>query len=433
MVKKVISILFVMITACALVFSSGSKDETTETGKTEISICWWGNQVRNDRTQKVLEMYEEEHPDVAIEGQFLADYWQRLATLAAGHAMPDVIQMDYSIIAQYINNGLLVDLAPYIESGVLNLDDVSPTIIDTARVGDSIYGVCNGVNAPAMLYNKTLTDSLGITIKDNMTIDEFIDISRKIYAETGYKTSFVYGGDVDDQYLNYYLRGEGLYLYDDDGLAVGVEDLLPFFQIFEQGINEGWQVSANVYVERQRGTVEQDCLVYGSSPDTMSWCAFYHSNQMVATQNAAPDGMEIGITTWPSPNPALSNFLKPSQFFCVSIDSKNPEIGASLIDYITNSVDANNVLLGERGIPASSVVAKAISPNQSEIDQIVSAYINDVVTPNCSPIDPPFPDYAPQVDKVIEQLTEKVLYGRITAEEAANQLFTEGNAIAKSK
>ena len=29
------------------------------------------------------------------------------------------------------------------------------------------------MNAPSLFYNKTLLDSLGITVKDNMTIDEF--------------------------------------------------------------------------------------------------------------------------------------------------------------------------------------------------------------------------------------------------------------------
>ena len=48
------------------------------------------------------------------------------------------------------------------ESGALDLSKVPQNIIDTGKVGDGLYAICAGVNAPAMLYNKTLTDSLGI-------------------------------------------------------------------------------------------------------------------------------------------------------------------------------------------------------------------------------------------------------------------------------
>ena len=52
--------------------------------------------------------------------------------------------------------------------------------------------ICNGINAPGLLYNKTVTDAAGVTIKDGMTVDEFIDICRTIHEKTGYKTNFLH-------------------------------------------------------------------------------------------------------------------------------------------------------------------------------------------------------------------------------------------------
>ena len=55
-----------------------------------------------------------------------------------------------------------------------------------------------------------------------------------------------------------------------------------------------------------------------------------------------------------------SNFLKPSQFFAVSRDAGENEAEAvKVVNYLLNSEDANKILLGERGVPASSVVASA--------------------------------------------------------------------------
>lgn len=405
-------------------------DAVKESSKDDIkmSVFWWGSQLRNEKTQQILDMYAAEHPGITFDGQFSADYWTRLATLSAGHTMPDVVQMDYTYISQYAEKGLLTDLTPYIEDGTIDVSNVSEDILETGRVGDGIYAICNGINAPALLYNKTLLDEAGIQIHDYMTLEEFKDVCRKVYEKTGYKTGLSYGSNTNGDFLPYLLRADGKLLYGDGRFAVeSADDFVEFFSLFEDGIKEGWHVDPSLYVERTRGQAEQDCLVYGSSPETMSWCGFYHSNQLVAMQNSAPEGTDIAMTTFPSNHPEVSNYLKPSQFFSISTDSKHPDEAAALINYITNSVECNNVLLGERGVPISSVVSEAISANQTKDEQEVVHYINDVVTPKSTKINPPAPGNASEVFSLIDSLTEKVLYGELTAEEAAVQLFEQGN------
>lgn len=395
-----------------------------------LSVFWWGSQTRNERTQQILDMYAEEHPNITFDGQFSDDYWTRMATLAAGHTLPDVVQMVYGYLSQYAEEGTLVDLTPYIEDGTIDLSNVSDSIVETGKVGDGIYAICNGVNANALLYNKTLLDEAGIEIHDYMTVAEFEDVCRQVYEKTGYKTGLSYGGYTSEYYMQHLLRSEGKHLYGDGALGVdSAEDLVPFFQMYEDGRNEGWLLDASVYVERTRGQVQEDPMVYGTSPEYMSWCGFYHSNQLIAMQAAAQEGVDIALTTFPVDNPAEALWLNPSQFFCISTDSEHPDEAAELINYITNSVDCNNVLLGERGVPISSVVAEAISENQTADEEEVVNYINNVVTPSCSTIDPASPSQGSEVCAELDALTEKVMYGELTAQEAAEQFFEKGNAI----
>ena len=395
-----------------------------------LIFSWWGNQTRNERTQAVLDMYTEQNPNVTFDGQFAewADYWNKLATASAGHALPDIVQMDYKYLEQYVSNNLLVDLTPYIESGVIDVSNVDEGILNSGKVGDGIYAICNGINAPALLYNKTLLDENGITVKDNMTTDEFMDLCREVYEKTGYKTNVAYNNG--DNLIEYTMRANGEILFEKDKLGVASpESLEAFFNYYEVGMKEGWHVDPSIFAERTIGSVEQEPLVYGTNPETMSWCAFYYSNQLTAMMNAAPEGMEIGMTTWPSADPVKSDYLKPSQFFAVTVDSKNPEEAAKVLNFITNSEECNNVLLGERGVPISSVVADAIAPQMSEGDQEVIRYINEVVTPNSSTINPPAPDGASEVYDLIDKLEERLCYGEITAKEAAQELFEQGNKI----
>ncbi|MBS5062225.1 MAG: extracellular solute-binding protein [Hungatella hathewayi] len=423
-------------TSATTAASGQTSGETTaagaaaESGDKKLTVAWWGNQTRNERTQAALDLYAEQNPGVAFDGQFAewADYWNKLATASAGHSLPDVVQMDYKYLEQYVSNNLLVDLTPYVESGVLDVSNVDEGILNSGKVGDGLYAICLGINAPALLYNKTLLDENGITIKDNMTLAEFEDVCREVYEKTGYKTNVAYNNG--DNLIEYVTRAQDFVLFEQGKLGVNqASDFEEFFGIYETGISEGWHVDPSIFAERTIGSVEQEPLVYGSSPDTMSWCAFYYSNQLTAMQNAAPEGMEIAMTTWPSADPVKSNYLKPSQFFAVTVDSKNPEEAAKVLDFWTNSTEANDILLGERGVPTSTVVADAIAPKMSELEQNVIKYINTVVTPNSSTLNPPAPDGASEVYDLIDKLEERLCYGEITAKEAAEELFTEGNKI----
>ena len=326
-----------------------------------------------------------------------------------------------------MSNGLLVDLTPYIENGTIDVSNISENALNPGKVGDGLYAISAGVNVPTIVYNKTLLDENGITIKDNMNLEEFYAVCREVYEKTGYKTDVFYGNGAD--YLGYVMRGEGTHIYGEDGkFQATEEDFKKFFDIYETGIAEGWICDPSIYAERTVGTPEQMPLVYGSSPATMSWCSFSWSNALASLRNAAADGVELAITTWPSSDPVASDYLKPSMFFCVTTDSANPDEAAAFINYWTNDVEANKLLLGERGIPISSLVADGISELMDANQQDAADFINNVVTPNSSTIDAPMPEGAAEVTQLVNQLVEKVCYGEINAAEAASQLYTQGSA-----
>ena len=437
------------VTALAGCSSSSSTAETTaaaggtateaaggsEGGEVNMIMTWWGNQVRNERTQQALDLYAEQNPGVHIEGQFSewSDYWNKLATSAAGQAMPDLLQIDYMYVDQYVKSGLLLDLTPYIEDGTLDTSNISENTMASGTVDGGVYAICAGINSPALLYNKTLTDSLGIEVKDNMTMDEFFALSKQIYEQSGVKTNVAYG--IGESWSAYFVRGLGFSCFTEDGTGMGgsAEEWVPFFEVYTKGLEEGWLIDPGVFAEISLGSVEQEPLVYGSTPETQSWCAFYNSNQLGAMQNAAPEGMEIGITTWPSYDPVKSNYLKSSQFFSVGATTAYPEEAVKVLEFLTNSSDANNILLGERGVPANSVIAEEITPQLSEQDQEVTRFINEVVTPNCSPIDPPQPDGSNEVYDLLNRTVEQVCYGQLDAQTAANTFYEGAVEIMSAK
>lgn len=395
---------------------------------THLIMAWWGNQSRNETFNAILDSYAAANPGVTFDSQFVSwnDYWNKLATAAAGHTLPDIILMDYAYMKQYVDNGLLADITPYVENGTVNLSHFAEGIVDSATKDGKIYAVCSNINAPALLYNKTLLEENGIELHDNMTMDEFMDLCRTIYEKTGYKTNFAF---ACNQPLDYILRGVGHHLFTDGKLSATQEDFEQFFSYFETGIKEGWMLTSDVYAEIDVSAVEQNPVIYGNDPSHMSWCTFLWSNQLVAMQDAAPENMKIGITTWPSASPKDSNYLKPGGFFAVTSDCTNVEEAAKVVNYFANDLEAakKESMIGTI-MPASDVAA-ACMDSISDVSKQSVAYINDVVTPNCSSLPEAEPTGSNEFFAGMFDLEEQLCYGVMDAKTAASQLYTLATSL----
>ncbi len=407
-------------------------------GDYTLGFAWWGNQLRDEVTMNAAEHFTELYPNVTfnLNNQVWNDYWTIMTTASSSGELPDLMQQDYAYLEQWAEAGALLDLTPYIESGALDVSNISASIVDTGKASDGgIYAVCAGENAPALSYNKTLTDSLNITVPDNMTWDEFAEISKKIYDETG--VGVLYGNGNSENPLCYYARGLGHQaFFAEDGLDVTAEEMTGYYQRLMDGVAEGWLFDTDKIASVDTATIEGSPLVYGSDSSVRSWCAFAFSNQYAAlSAAAAADNIELGICSWPENNPSNANYLKPGQFFSVTTNAKNPDLAVAFLNYLINDIDANTLLLAERGVPASSVVAGAIKDAVSERDATYPVIVDylDMVADNSSPIFDSLPSYAGTVNTdVIEGLSAEALDPNTsyTAADLAQQLVDGAAQIA---
>lgn len=400
----------------------------------DLSFMWWGSAVRGERTQAAFDLYSSNNPGVTFTSEAVEwpDYWNELEARANSGTLPDIVQIDYSFLERSVNNGMLVELTPYLADGTLDLSGVDPGLIAAGSVNGRVYALCAGVNVPALIYNKTLLDELGIEIQDNMTLEAFYEVAREVYEKSGVKTDLPYGTAYN--FLPYILRAQNITkLFNSDSLNVESAAVFEeYFDIYEIGTTEGWVIGNDVHAGLTDASVEQSPLVYYTTPETQSWCGFFWSNQLTAMTNAAPEDMEIAITTWPSSEPVKSDFLKPAQFFAVTASAGEDEAAAvRVVNYLLNSQPANEIMLAERGVPASAAVADAIAPLMDQNGQMITSFINDVVTPNSSNISPSDPEAATRVYNYAEELVRKILDGEMTAAEAAQELFEQGNQMMK--
>ena len=140
MKKKIIATLCAalmlsgVITGCSGSASSGSQAAASTgtsantasgaEGKTTLNVLWWGSQTRHEMTTEMLEKFEELNPDIDVVMDYSDwdGYWTKLPAQVAGGQTPDVFQMDYAKLAEYVENGVTADLSSYIADGSLDYE-----------------------------------------------------------------------------------------------------------------------------------------------------------------------------------------------------------------------------------------------------------------------------------------------------------------------
>ncbi|GAF65414.1 ABC transporter substrate-binding protein [Bacillus sp. TS-2] len=401
----------------------GTEDEAEGTEDKEdvtIRIAWWGSDPRHNYTTEVIEMYEELNPHVTIQPEYAAwdDYWQRLAPQAAANELPDIIQMDLSYISQYAENNQLADLTPFIGNQI-DVSNIPDTVVSGGQVGDGIYGFNLGVNAVGFHYDPNLLESLGIDdLSPDWTWDDYQEVAQEVkdaglWMDTGMKA---------DVFFNYYLRTLGDSLYNEEGNGLGYDDDQKFIDFFEMtsSLVEKEIVPTPDYLAQLKG-IEDDPAVVEEAIGIWQW-----SNQFVGFQQVADRPLKIH--NMPGPNPEAGLFLKPSMFFSVSENSSVKEEAAKFIDFFVNNEEANDIILGERGVPGSSVIKDRLKPLLSEEQVQVFEYI-EWAEENSTPMGDPDPIGASQIIDLLDDLAERMAYGQTVAEDAAGEFRQQAESI----
>ncbi|CAM4206229.1 extracellular solute-binding protein [Paenibacillus alkaliterrae] len=402
--------------------TENSGTETTEAKPVTLRIAWWGGQPRHDYTMKVIEMYKEKNPHVSIEMEYANydDYWKKLAPQAAANELPDIIQIDTQNYAQYAGRNQLADLTPFLGNQI-DVSDISQNAIDGGKLGDGLYGFNLGVNALGLNYDPALLKKAGIdSIPENLTWDNYLEMAGKA-KEAGL---FFDNGMRPEVFFGYYLRTLDKTLFNAEGTGLGYEDdkmFVDFFGMLAKLVIDGAVPSPDVLAQIKGA--EDSHLVLNQGIGVWQW-----SNQFVGLQQVA--NRPLAIAPMPGPNMEKGLFLKPSMFFSVSENSKAKEEAAKFISFFVNDVEANKLILGDRGVPVSAKVKEALKAVSTEAQIQVYDYVAWAEA-NSSPMDPADPIGSAEVFKSLTSLAEQMNYNKITPEEAATKFRDEATAILK--
>jgi len=407
--------------------------ETPDFADADLVFGWWGNPTRNEQTTAVLELFMDEFPQMFVEETQagFGDYWPMLLTMAASRSLPDAFQMDISRLLEFTESNLLLDLTPFYADGRIDITHVPTNVIEAGRVGDQLVAIPIGMNVAAMVYNATLLEELGLEAPRNMTLDQFIDLSREIYERSGVRTNWAFNDPANQ--MEIHLRAQGVVMVNPGGMGGSPANYVEFFETVRLGIEEGWHMRAEDMAGRDG--MGQDPLVYPEDivahANLRAWNSPVWSNMIVGLQGSAPEGTVLNMTTYPSTNPTTSNFGRASMFLSISAQSNYPDHAAALVNFWMNTLEAHEIMMAERGVIPQTQIAAAMYPSLPPLNQMQSEFVSWMADGNSTPVNPPRPEGSGEIIAELEHLTELVALGQLSPEDAAQNFFDFGNNILR--
>ncbi len=390
-----------------------------------LRIMWWGSQLRHDRTLAVLDLYTK-LTGVEFEPEFYGfdDYISKLNILIAANDAPDIMQMGGNF-PTYMDH--IEILNPYLENGTIDTSNTDPSFIAITTLEGQTVGLSSGTNAPALAYDPELFAAAGIPEPAfNWTWEEFEQAALTIAEKLGILGVALTRSDefwILTTVVSQYDTGESLF-EEPYRLALDYENdqyvadyLAMVYRLTKAGAYPTPAQMAEIK------DIEGNPLVRGES--AMAWL---YSNQFVALSNAAGRPLKLVCLPRRYNDGPLSQTIMSSQMLCMSNQSKQKEEVAKFLDFWVNSVDANLILQGERGVPIMRHVREALAEGLSAPEQTIYQYLTDLGREAATQIVLDSPVQT-QIRDVYIRLAEEVVFDKITPEQAAKQFRVEAEDI----
>lgn len=417
----------VLIASSLLVAACGDDgSETGGGGGVTLRFAWWGNEDRNAMTEEAIAVFEEQHPEIDVEAEYIewTGYWDRLATTTAAGDPPDVMAQEERFVREYASRGALLDLSEHEDT--IDMSELDPLVIGSGEVDGGLFAIPTGVNAYTILADPQIFAEAGVEMPDDSTWtwDDYVDISTAISEATA---EDVYGAqDYGSNEAGFKIfarqRGEGL--YDEAGeLGFSPDSLAAWWEHSLRLRDGGGAPSASLSSEVQELSAPEQTLL-GTNRAAMMWG---WTNALEALSGAA--GREIVLLRPPgeSEHERTGIYLKPAQHYSVSADTEHPEEAAMLVDFLLNDPAAIDIIGSDRGLPINLEQRERISAELNEFQQAEAEFLADIADEVVD--SPPAPPVgAGEVVDIIKRINVDVLFDRMTPDDAAQQFVSDVEA-----
>lgn len=382
-----------------------------------LRFTWWGSDTRQQRTQEIIDAFEEANPGVTIspEPGDWGGYWDRLATQVAANDAPDIIQMDEKYIREYAERGALLDLSD------VDVSDMTESTVATGVIDDTPYGIPTGINALMLAANPAVFEEAGVKMPDDSTWtwEDYADVAAQISDSGAYGAT----GPNEPATFQIWLRQQGKEMTDENGeLGFEPADAEAYFQMQLEMLQDGAYPAASILAEDQSPGPDQSLTGTGQVAMGGWW-----TNQLAGLSTAAgEDLVPLRLPATDSGDAQL--FYKSSMFMSGNARTEHPEEVARFIDFMVNSEEAGAINLADRGLPANLTVRESVLDELDPADARSAEFLEEI-EPELGADLPILPMGFSALQEILYRYELDVFFERTSPADAGQQMYDEFQGV----
>lgn len=236
---------------------TGTSADTGKSDSDGITIQFWhtrGSGANLEVVQHAVKEFNDtigKEKGITVEETFIGGYddmYSKTQLAVQSGEQPQVVVEANTYVPYLIEDGVFADMAPLAEeTGFDKSNILDPFLQIYGNTDGTLYSLPYIRSTPIFYYNKTMADAAGITLPQELTIDEMEKFCKAMYKkdESSGETT-VYGLEIPNDFG--YMQAANLYqlgsaMLSDDGKSFpALEDgaLLKVLGDWRKWVDEGW-------------------------------------------------------------------------------------------------------------------------------------------------------------------------------------------------
>ncbi|MGC5288095.1 ABC transporter substrate-binding protein [Micromonospora sp. DT231] len=411
-----------LLTSGALAGCSDGAATSSQDGPVELSVFWWGGTKRAELTEKVLRLYSDRNPRVTfrVTWQGADGYYERLATQAAGGNVPDLIQIDDTMLTEYAQRQIILDLTNQVRDHHLDLRGLPEGLIRYGTVEGRTMAVAAGQTHVGVVFNRDLLRELRVPEpRAGMSWAEYIFWAEQVTEASEGRVAGTMDGSGDYRAFWLWLRSQGGELYRGKQLGFGVEQLIAWFELWQRARRGRATPGAALVEQADSREPSRQLVVTGLTAASFAW-----SHQLPELQRLTE--AELGMVGLPGPTGA--QWARASMYWAAFRGTRHPDTVADVINFLTTNGEAGTVLGHERGLNVSLAVRRYAEGSITDPAQQRAAAFGAAITDQLGPAPAPPPKGHATVRTLLVATAESIRAKRAGTREAASRFIAQANA-----
>lgn len=232
--------------AAALAGCSGSGVNPLASSDNEgvptIKVASWGEGVEREIVEGILQNYDQSNENVRVTYQSIPNdqYTNKLKTQFAGGTEPDVFYLSGERCVQYIENGALLDLTPYLEDAPdYQMDDLLDNLLTPFQYQGGTYGIPKDFTSVGLYYNASHLEQAGVGGVPE-TWDDLRSAFERVKERTDVEYPMAFNAQPRETFFPFVFQNGGQVLNEDETRCViGSEEAIEALQFIVDLHNDG--------------------------------------------------------------------------------------------------------------------------------------------------------------------------------------------------